>query len=387
MTRPRVVHAAKYYPPVAGGMETVIADLCQGTAPSWDVGVVAAHDEPRTVRERVDGVSVVRAARRGVVSSVPLCPSYPRHLWRAPADCVVLHEPNPIAGASLFLRSPAPRLIVWHHSDLLRPAWAPYTYGAIQRALYRRADCVIVSSPNLAEASPLVRCARRVAVVPFGIDLDRFQRAAGDGRGAGVRAGGGPLVLFVGRFVYYKGLDVLIDAVATLAGGGWDGTLLLAGDGPLEPELRRRVASRGLQDRVRFLGRVADGDLPAWYRAADLFVLPSVAFTETFGVVQVEAMASGLPVVSTRLATGVPWVNQHGESGLTVPPGDVRALAEAIGHLSAHREARLQLGRGAVARARALFGKARMIQSFRTLVEQILEQPAPVAALADAKAS
>lgn len=388
----RIVHAAKYYPPVPGGMETVIADLCTGTAQDWDVRVVAAHDAGETVRERIGEVSVVRAARRSVVASVPICPSYPRYLWSEASDCAVLHEPNPIAGVSVFLRSPAPRLIIWHHSDLLRPAWAPHTYGLVQRALYRRADCVIVSSPNLAASSPLVRQARRVAVVPFGIDLDRFDDVANGERAAAFRqaftsdgqrtAAGvtGPVILFVGRLVYYKGLAILIDAMREC-----EGTLLVAGDGPLESDLRQRVAERGLQDRVRFLGRVSDDDLPACYRAADMFVLPSTEFTETFGVVQVEAMAAGLPVISTRLSTGVPWVNQHEESGLTVPPGDVDALASAIRRLSADAGERERLSRGAVARARALFGKARMVALFKDVVTQVVGQPTPAeSGLADA---
>lgn len=384
MSRLRIVHAAKYYPPVPGGMETVIGDLCRGTAQEWDVRAIAAHDRPETVHERLEDVTVTRVARQGVAASVPLCPSYPWHLWRAAADCVVLHEPNPIAGASLFLRTPARRLIIWHHSDLLRPAWAPPTYGRIvQRALYRRADCVIVSSPNLAAASPLVQQARRVAVVPFGIELARFQSVTGEveQRAAALRASTrGPVVLFVGRFVYYKGLEVLIDAMRQC-----DGTLLLAGDGPLEPALRARVAAHGMEARVRFLGRVPDADLPACYRAADLFVLPSIAHTETFGVVQIEAMASGLPVISTRLPTGVPWVNQDGISGLTVEPQEVHGLAAAIRRLATDDEERTRLARGAVARAQAHFSRARMLALFRDVVERVVHEPAPVAALAGAR--
>ena len=235
--------------------------LCAGTAADWDVRVVSSNDARQTLRERIEGVDVVRAGSFGVKHSVPLCPAYPLHVWRHSADCVVLHEPNPVAGTSLFLRTPARRLIVWHHSDVLRPSWAPATYGRVQRALYRRADCVIVSSPNLAAHSPLVSCARRIAVVPFGISLERFQRRDQSSAryAAALRTSAtGPLFLFVGRFVYYKGLEVLIDAMASC-----EGTLLLAGDGPLDAALRDRAARRGVADRVRFLGRVPPETLPA----------------------------------------------------------------------------------------------------------------------------
>ena len=382
MPRLTVVHAAKFYPPVRGGMETVIADLCWGTAEEWHVRVVAANDAPRTIHERVGAVDVVRAAAFGAVASVPLCPTYPAHLWRLRSDCVVLHEPNPVAGTALFLRTPAARLIVWHHSDLVRPFWAPHTYGHVQRALYRRAECVIVSSPHLADHSPLVQQARRVVVIPFGVPIDRFrhltegQRAIRDRLKASVP---GPRVLFVGRFVYYKGVDVLIDAAAQSGG-----TLLLVGDGPLEPELRQRAIARGIQDRVRFLGRVSDEDLPAYYQAADVLVLPSVAKTEAFGVVQVEAMAAGIPVVSTNLPTGVPWVNQDGVSGLVVPPADAGRLAAALGRLAADPDLRARLGRGAAARAADLFTRDRMVATFKDVVERAIHAPE---ALADSRAT
>jgi glycosyltransferase involved in cell wall biosynthesis len=380
MSRLSVVHAAKFYPPARGGMETVIADLCHGTSDDWDVRVVAANEDATTVRETVRGVKVVRAAAFGSAASVPLCPSYPFHLWQNAADCVVLHEPNPIAGASLFLRTRATRLVVWHHSDLLRPWWAPHTYGHLQRALYRRAACVIVSSPNLAKYSPIVRWASKVVVIPFGVPLERFRNLTSQQLALAEhlkRTIPGPRFLFVGRLVYYKGVEVLVDAL-----GQTTGTLVLAGDGPLERSLKARASARGLENRVSFVGRVRDEDLPAYYHAADVFVLPSVAKTEAFGVVQVEAMAAGLPVVSTNLPTGVPWVNQDGVSGLVVEPGDDRALAGALARLAADPDLRARLGRGAGARALEMFSLDRMVSTFRTVVEQAVRAPE---ALVDAR--
>lgn len=382
MPRLTVVHAAKFYPPVRGGMETVIADLCNGTAAEWNVRVVAANDAPRTSEERVGDVDVVRAAAFGRAASVPLCPTYPIHLWRRRSDCVVLHEPNPVAGSALFLRTPAARLVVWHHSDLARPWWAPHTYGHVQRALYRRAECVIVSSPALAEHSALVRSARRIVVIPFGVPIERFRRLTEHQRALSDRLKAtipGPRVLFVGRFVYYKGVDVLVDAVAQSGG-----SLLLVGDGPLEPELRQRAISRGIADRVHFPGHVSDEDLPAYYHAASVLALPSVAKTEAFGVVQVEAMASGVPVVSTDLPTGVPWVNQDGVSGLVVPPGNPARLAAALARLASDPDLSSRLARGAAARAADVFSLDRMVAAFKDVVEHAVHAPE---ALIDSRAA
>ena len=367
-----VVHAAKFYPPVPGGIETIVGDLCESTAADWHVSVVAANDRPETIIERRREVTVVRAAAYARPASVPLCPALPYHLWTRRADCVVLHEPNPIAGTSLWLRTPARRLVIWHHSDLLRPWWALPTYARfVQRMLYRRADCVVVSNPVLAARSPLLRHARRVAVIPFGVDVRRFARQAPHPRvSAFAAATRGPRALFVGRLVYYKGLHVLLDALRD-----WPGSLMVVGEGPLEADLRARAAALGVSDRVHWAGRVDDAELPSYYAAADVFVLPSVAITETFGVSQIEAMAAGVPVISTNLPTGVPWVNQHDVSGLVVEPDDAVALGAALRRLAADPTLRARLADGAHRRAWEQFSRERMVQSFRELVELVVRAP------------
>ena len=351
----------------------MLGDLCDRLVPDWEVEVVAANRSRQTVRERCNNVAVPRVGAWGTVHSVPLCPSLPLHLWRGRADCVVLHEPNPIAGTALFVRTPARRLVIWHHSDLLRPTWAPHTYGHIQRALYRRADCVIVSSPALAANSALARCARRLVVIPYGVDVDAYQRpeSIDADRVRAIRAGRqSPLVLFVGRLVYYKGVEVLCEAMARCPG-----TLVIVGTGPLEHTLRDMVDRLGLAERVIFMGEVADDDLIACYRAADLLVLPSVARTEAFGIVQIEAMAAGVPVISTNLPTGVPWVNQDGVSGLVVPPGDPHALAAAIQRIGGDVDLRRRLGEGARLRAATTFSLERMVASFKDVIETVVRNP------------
>jgi len=367
-----VVHAAKFYPPVPGGIETIVGDLCESTAGEWQVAVVAANDRPETIIERRRDVTVVRAAAYARPASVPLCPALPYHLWTRRADCVVLHEPNPIAGTALWLRTPAQRLVIWHHSDLLRPWWALPTYARfVQRMLYRRADCVIVSNPVLAERSSLLRHARRLAVIPFGVDIRRFDGHTPNAQVSAFAAGApGPRALFVGRLVYYKGLHVLLEALRE-----WPGSLTVVGEGPLERDLRARAAALGVADRVFWAGRVDDADLPSYYAAADVFVLPSVAITETFGISQIEAMAAGVPVVSTRLPTGVPWVNQHDVSGLIVEPGDAASLGAALRRLASDPALRARLSDGARRRACEQFSRERMVQSFRDLVETVVRAP------------
>ncbi len=364
----KILHVGKFYPPVEGGIEAVVSQLCEGTAGTWQVDVIVANDRSRTVRERRAGVRIARVAALGRVASVSICPTLPAYLWRSRYDCVILHEPNPLAACSLLLRTPGPSLIVWHHSDIGRPRWARVAYPVLQRALYRRAACVIVSSPRLAKTSRVVSSARCVAVIPYGIELgpeaDSGTRA---GEAAGGHHAGGPHFLFVGRLVYYKGLDVLLRAMTSC-----DGVLRIVGDGPERRFLQSRIHELGLGSRVELMGHLSDEEVLRCYRDCDVFVLPSTETTEAFGVVQIEAMAAARPVISTNLPTGVPWVNQDGVTGLIVPPGDAAALASAMNRLGQDEALRRRMGLSARERAVREFSAERMISRFRDLVEQVV---------------
>src|SRR6202008_3729780 len=134
----------------------------------------------------------------------------------------------------------------------------------------------------------------------------------------------------VGRLTYYKALHLTIDALASVPG-----TLLLIGTGPLETELRRRAQDRGVADRIVGRGRVGPEELAAAYHAATSLWFPSNARSEAFGLVQVEAMASGCPVINTAIAgSGGSWVSRDGETGRTVPVGDSKAFAAAANELA-----------------------------------------------------
>jgi glycosyltransferase involved in cell wall biosynthesis len=364
----RILHVGKFYPPVRGGMESVLAALCEGTASRWQVRAVVAAAGGRTVRERRDGVEVVRVGTLARALSVSLSPGLAHELWRDCVDVVVLHEPNPPAGTLLALHTPAPHLVVWHHSDIVRPAWADATYGRVQRRLYRRAARVIVAAPPMARSAS-VAVARRVEVVPYGVALAPLLASSAGANGhlaTALERLPPPRVLFVGRLVYYKGLEVLLEAMR-----GVRGSLAVVGEGPLESALHARVAALGLAGRVGFFPGLADGDVRRLYRACDVFVLPSTERTEAFGLVQVEAMASGLPVVSTDLPTGVPWVNEDGVTGVVVRRHDAAALAGALTRLLDDPTLRRTLGGAGRRRAIERFDVRRMVDDFVGIVESV----------------
>jgi glycosyltransferase involved in cell wall biosynthesis len=162
-------------------------------------------------------------------------------------------------------------------------------------------------------------------------------------------------VLSAGRLVYYKGLEYLIRAMDRV-----DATLLIVGDGPLRPRLEREAgASPLVRRRVRFLGRVED--LTPFYHASDVFALPSIGRSEGFGIVQLEAMACGKPVVNTRLQSGVPYVSIDGLTGITVAPRRPNELADALNRLLYDPQLRQKYGRAALHRVSTEFTVPSMV--------------------------
>ena len=350
----RVLHVGKYYPPVPGGIERVVQTLCSVASDRLDSRVLAFSRGSSTIEEIVDGVPVTRVATLGQAGSVPVAPTFAAHLRRANADVMIVHEPNPWALLSLCFARPRMPLAIWFHSDVVRP-WLQYRlfYAPVARPAYDRAARFVVSSPALAEASTvLTRYADRIAVIPFGIDAGAWESTAAIRlRAEEFRAAAGrPIVLFLGRLVPYKGVDVLIKAAAPLPV-----QLVIAGDGPMGDAWKQVAAAHRDRAIVEFPGSLPDDDVKAWLHAADVLVLPSITSAEAFGVVQLEAMASGTPVISTRVASGVPWVNRDNETGLVVPPGDVVALRLALERLLADPSLRARFGAAGLARVRSEF--------------------------------
>jgi rhamnosyl/mannosyltransferase len=369
-SRPRVLHVGKYYPPAPGGMERVVQLLCEHERTATDSRVLVSNTAPRTVREEWRGVPVTRVARIAAIGSVGVCPTFPLALRAERADLTVIHEPNPIALVSDFLSWRSGPLVVWYHSEVLRPAWKYRAmYEPFLARVLGRAARIVVSSPALAEhAAALAPYRDKCRVIPFGIELERLAPSdAVRARAEAIRRERpGPLLLFVGRLVPYKGVSVLVDAMRDV-----DATAIVVGGGPLAASLAEQA--RALPPgRVVFAGEVGDDELLALYHACDAFVLPSVTRAEAFGMVQLEAMACGKPVVSTDLPSGVPWVNRDGVSGIVVPPGDAGALASALRALATDDALRARLGGGARARVEAEFTADRMASRTVALYHEVL---------------
>ena len=358
----RVVHIFKdYYPPTTGGIEQHMNLLCKRLARDVDVTVLVPSRSRRRLQEREDGVQLLRVPEFGRYASVPLCPTMPVELRRLRPDIVHIHFPNPMGDLAYLMSGCQAPLIITYHADIIKQRVFVPSYRPILRWLFDRAQRIIVASAEYMASSQFLGCYRgKCTIIPYGVDLGGL--ALRDGEAAAVEALrrslgiGTPLVLFVGVLRYYKGLDVLLQAMAKVRRG----RLVIVGRGPERATLEAIAAQLGVAGRVIFTGEVSEARLRVLLHAADVFVLPSIDRCEAFGIAQLEAMACGAPVVSTDLPTGVRFVNRDGETGVLVPPRDPDALAEALNRLSHAPELRSRLGQTARARIEAEFTAEQM---------------------------
>nr|WP_255671703.1 glycosyltransferase [Corallococcus sp. AS-1-6] len=313
-------------------------------------------------REEWDGpVRVVRLGRLASVARMDVMPSLPFVLRRALArgvDVVHLHVPNPSMVLALDAVPRLPAVVVTHQSDIIRQKVAGALFRPFEWMLYSRAARLLATSDAYVRGSSLLSTFKsKVRVLPLGIELESYLRPpSAEAREAQARwtaeAAGGPLWLMVGRLVYYKGLFTALEALVHAPG-----RLVIVGEGPLAEEGRARAKALGIEDRVTWAGYLSPEALTGAYRAATALWFPSNARSEAYGLSQVEALASGLPVLNTAVPdSGVAWVSLHERTGLTVPVGDARALAAAARRLVEEPGLRERLSRGAQERARAEFG-------------------------------
>ena len=308
---------------------------------------------------------VVRAPTYVRASTAPVVPSWPGYIRRSEPDVLHVHMPNPTGELAVLASRTKKPIVAHYHADIVRSGPVPAAYERFAERFLRRVHTVAVGSKRLAETTPLLqRFEEKVVVIPYGVDVDDWvERPA---RADEIRLQHpGPLLVLLGRLVHYKGAEVAVEAMRDV-----DATLLIVGDGPMRAGAEARAAQLGVSDRVRFIGEIADDERSAYYHAADVFVSPGTNRGESYGIVQVEAMATGTPSISTELGTGTSWVNQHGETGLVVAPRDASALANAINALLGEDEMRTRMGRAAAERVRNRLTRQRMLADIKAMYER-----------------
>ena len=370
----KVLQISKFFPPVRGGMETVTYELAEGLNQAGrPTDVLCANNCAQTQNEQTPGgYRVVRAASLGQLLSTSVSPMLALRLrWMVGQyDVVHVHMPNPMAAFALWLARPTKRVVVHWHSDVVRQHHSLRLYEPLQRWLLRRADAIVATSQRYLDASPALQPWRHKSqVIPIGVSdnlvsvrpecVDQIRR----------RFAGKQLVFALGRLIYYKGFEFLIEAAARLPDHI---VIMIGGVGEMLDDLSALIAHHRLGHKVVLLGEIDDADLHSYFAACDVFCLPSTARSEAFGVVMVEAMAIGKPVVSTDIAgSGVQWVNPAGVTGLGVPVRSAQALADALSQVLGDVGLRQRLSQAARQRYLQEFGAQAMVGKTMALYDRL----------------
>jgi glycosyltransferase involved in cell wall biosynthesis len=364
--RRMILQIGKFYPPHPGGIETHLQILVTGLSRANDVQVIVAGESIHRTVEQRNGATITRLPTFGTFASLPLTPTLPWHLKKFKPALMHVHVPNPGAAFAITMTGYRGPLVVTHHADtlgrkLLRKLADPHV-----REMMKRADRIIVTSRRYLESSEeLAPFQSKCTVIPLGMTYPQLSVSSDSHHNRIFPGSDSRLILSVGRLVPYKGYIYLIRAMQAV-----NATLLLIGAGPLERELKEAAQAYGVSDKIRFLGWI--DDLQPYYRASSLFVLPSVSRAEAFGLVQLEAMAAGLPVINTDIDSGAPEVSLDGVTGITVQPADAASLARAINMLLDNPALRQTMGRAAKDRAHVHFAADLMIRRTASLYDEIL---------------
>lgn len=371
MSKPRILHVYKdYFPPVIGGVERNIHDVCEGLREYFDFKVLVANTCFKTQEEVVGNIPVIKARSLGRIASAPLCPDFPKLIKQNESDIYHFHCPNPTGDVSYLVAKPKGRIVVTYHSDVVRQKYAMFIYKKYLFKFFNLVDVIMPTSPNYIESSEYLKPYKHKCVpVPLGIDTTRYKTTKEIEKNAEFikLRYKKPIVLFVGRLRYYKGLHFLIDAMKDI-----DAICLIIGNGPMENKLMKQVEKNNLYDKVIFKGSVTDDELVIYYHAADVFCLPSFLRSEAYGLCQIEAMASGLPVVSTNLDTGVPFVNQNQKTGLIVPIENPKAISAAINKILKNESLRKEFSENALYRAQNDLDVKIMLGRIKEIYESLL---------------
>lgn len=383
----RVLHVGKFYPPFAGGIEYFLADLLHALSAQGVTAAALVHDEgpAGAYPAPSDAIPIYRAPCHGRLLYAPVSPGFPFWLKRAinefRPDLLHLHLPNTSAFAALIL--PAARRLPWvihWHADVVastidrRLALAYRLYRPFEQRLLAASRAVIATSPAYLQSSPaLTPWRERCEVIPLGLDPARLPDPEPDALAQAEALWGkdGLRVLAIGRLTYYKGHDTLIRAAAEVP----DARVLIVGSGERREPLLGLIRSLGLEQRVSLPGFQPDAMLHALLASCDLLCLPSLERTEAFGLVLLEAMRFGRPVVASDIpGSGAGWVVRQAGHGVLTPPGDPAPLAQTLRRLQSDPASRQRMGQAGRVALREQFGMEPVAKAVTDLYRRMVEK-------------
>lgn len=372
----KILQFGKFYYPTFGGMERAMYEIVEGfNARNIQCDVLCSNTGPHNETSDFGSYKAYRAASYGLIHSTPVSPQLISKLWKIHKeyDVIQIHHPDPMAFLALFIVRPSCKIVVQWQSDIVRQEKTLKLFLPLQNWVLNRADAIIAASTAYAEHSPyLIPHLEKTEIIPIGISEDELQSDEKNTKQIRERYQDKKIVLAFGRLVTYKGFEYLVEAAQYLSD---DYVILIGGGGPEEKNLKELIDRYLLNDKVYLLGNVDEKEKYDYFQAASLFCLPSVTKAEAYGIVLVEAMAFGKPIVSSRIEeSGMIWVNKDRVTGLQVPPRSPKELAEAIEEIGNDPQLYQKFSENARKRYQKIFTREIMIDKLDNLYQKILNK-------------
>jgi len=344
-----ILQINKMYDPDIGGVETVVKEYSNYLKQFDDVVVlcVSKNFSLKTTVEVKNGITIYRCASFGTFMSMPVSIVFFFYLFilSKKADYLHFHEPFPLGTlGSLFIPKNKKIFVTWH-SDIIKQKRIKSFFEYFQKKLCKKATKIISTSDRLVEFSGLLKQFRnKITTIPLSIDKEEYLNE--DISDITIKNLPKDYVLFLGRFSYYKGIFILLDAIETIT---QDISFVIVGDGELSNEINQKINKS--KKNILLINRfVTDKEKKFLLKNSKFMVFPSIYSSEAFGILQLESMVFGKPVINTNLPTGVPWVSLNNISGITVEPFDSIGLAKSIEELYYNDELYAKLSSGALER-------------------------------------
>ncbi len=367
----RILQLGKFYP-IKGGIEKVMYDLTLGLSNKKiecdmlctiekkyqeiklnDYGKIICCPYFLKFAATTFSLHLIYKLRR-------ICNSY---------DLIHIHHPDPMACLALYLSGFKGKIIVHWHADIVKQKRLMRLYKPFQTWLLNRASLIIGTTPFYIKSSPFLKEFQHKSIyLPIGVD--KLKPNEEEVQVLRKQFKNKKIIFSLGRLVDYKGFKYLIDAARYLND---DFIVLIAGDGPNRKEYEEQINTFKLADRVKLLGYISEKEKENLFGACDIFCLPSIHKAEAFGIVQIEAMSIGKPIVTTKIdGSGVHWVNFHEVSGINVTVKNSIELSLAIKEILKDKEIYKNYSLNAKSRFKYLFTKKEMINKCISIYNETL---------------
>ena len=363
----KVTHITRYAYPHIGGIEAVISQINESLPDElFEKEVLCCSNSEKTSVE--NDVKYNRCKYLFEFAANTISPEFIWKLSRVDTDIIHYHMPFIFAVIAHFIARPKYKkmYITYHgaivgYDEVMKPFWGIYKY------FYKIADKIHVLSPTIIDSdTTLLDNKKKCEGIPFGIDTN-IEYDKEEVKKIKEKYKNKKIILAIGRLVKFKGFQFVITAMKEID----NAILLVIGDGPLKYDFQTYIEENNMKEKVILLGAISDEKIKNNYiKACDIFILSSIRKSESFGIVQLEAMRLGKPIINTNFGTGVNYVSIHNETGITVEPKNSTALASAINTLLGDNALREKLGQNARKRVEMLFDINKVKEKYKNLCKE-----------------